>query len=213
MEERHPGLLASIHYADAMLGKVLAALEASPHAQNTIVVLWSDHGWHLGEKNHWQKFTGWRACTRVPLIVRVPSGTPGLTTGTKPSRCNKPVNLVSLFPTLLELCGLPANPEHDGPSLVPLLRDTSAGWPHVSVTCLGQPGSYGLSGEHWRLIHYANGDEELYDIELDPTNGRISPATRRTRSNSSNCATSRRKSLPRNQRPRWNRFRHCRGRL
>jgi len=162
------GYLASIHYADAMLGKVLAALEASPHARNTIVVLWSDHGWHLGEKNHWQKYTGWRACTRVPLIVRVPSGTPGLRTGTQPSRCNKPVNLVSLFPTLLELCGLPPIPEHEGPSLVPLLRDASADWPHVSVTCLGQPGSYGLSGEHWRLIHYANGDEELYDIERDP---------------------------------------------
>ncbi len=162
------GYLASIHYADAMLGKVLAALDASPHAKNTIVVLWSDHGWHLGEKNHWQKYTAWRACTRVPLIVRVPPGVPGLAAGTKPARCNKPVNLVSLYPTLLQLCGLPAIPEHDGPSLVPLLRDPQANWDHLSTTFLGQPGSYGLSGERWRLIHYANGEEELYDIDNDP---------------------------------------------
>jgi arylsulfatase A-like enzyme len=162
------GYLASIHYADAMLGKVLAALDASPHARNTIVVLWSDHGWHLGEKNHWQKYTAWRACTRVPLIVRVPPGSPGLAAGTKPARCDKPVNLVSLYPTLLELCGLPAIPDHDGPSLVPLLRDPQANWEHLSTTFLGQPGSYGLSGERWRLIHYANGDEELYDIQNDP---------------------------------------------
>ena len=162
------GYLASIHYADAMLGKVLAALDASPHAKNTIVVLWSDHGWHLGEKNHWQKYTAWRACTRVTLIVRVPPGAPGLAGGTKPGRCNKPVNLVSLYPTLLELCGLPAIPEHDGPSLVPLLHDPQTDWKHLSTTFLGQPGSYGLSGERWRLIHYANGEEELYDIDNDP---------------------------------------------
>jgi arylsulfatase A-like enzyme len=162
------GYLASIHYADAMLGKVLTALDASPHAKNTIVVLWSDHGWHLGEKNHWQKYTGWRACTRVPLIIRVPPAAPGLPAGTQPARCNKPVNLVSLFPTLLELCGLPAIPEHDGPSLVPLLRDPQAKWDHLSTTFLGQPGSYSLSGERWRFIHYANGEEELYDIETDP---------------------------------------------
>ncbi len=68
------GYLASIYFADTMLGKVIDALEQSPYADNTIVVLWSDHGWHLGEKQHWQKFTGWRACTRVPLIIRVPEG-------------------------------------------------------------------------------------------------------------------------------------------
>ena len=68
------GYLASINFADAMLGRVLDALEAGPNKDNTIVVLWSDHGWHLGEKQHWQKFTGWRASTRVPLMIRVPKG-------------------------------------------------------------------------------------------------------------------------------------------
>jgi arylsulfatase A-like enzyme len=162
------GYLASIHFADAMLGKVLDALEKSPHADNTIVVLWSDHGWHLGEKQHWQKFTAWRVCTRVPLMIRVPKGTPGLPQGTQPGVCSKPVNLLSLFPTLLKLCGLPGESHHDGPSLLPLLQNPKADWPHVSVTHLGDPGSFGLSAERWRYIRYANGDEELYDIKTDP---------------------------------------------
>lgn len=159
--------LASIHFADAMLGKVLQALDESPHANNTIVVLWSDHGWHLGEKQHWQKFTGWRVCTRVPLIITVPRGCPGLPAGTMPAICSRPVNLLSLFPTLLELCGLPEESQHDGPSLVPLLRDPKSEWSHVSITYLADPGSFAVSGDRWRLIHYANGDEELYDIQSD----------------------------------------------
>ena len=72
------GYLASIAFADAMVGRVMDALERSPNRDNTIVVLWSDHGWHLGEKEHWQKYTGWRVCTRVPLIVKVPAGVKAL---------------------------------------------------------------------------------------------------------------------------------------
>ena len=162
------GYLASIHYADAMLGIVLDALQNSPHAETTIVVLWSDHGWHLGEKEHWQKFTPWRVCTRVPLMIRVPKGAPGLREGTMPETCDRPVNLLSLAPTLLDLCQLPAEPHHDGPSLVPLLKNPGADWDHVSVTHLQEPGSYGLSAQRFRLIHYAGGAEELYDVETDP---------------------------------------------
>jgi arylsulfatase A-like enzyme len=162
------GYLASIAFADAMVGRVLDALENGPHRDNTIVVLWSDHGWHLGEKQHWQKYTGWRACTRVPLIVRVPSGTPGLPLGTRPGRiCAQPVNLLSLFPTLVDLAGLPPA-DSDGPSLVPLLNDPKAPWPHVSVTHLAEPGSYSMSALRWRYVHYTNGDEELYDTAADP---------------------------------------------
>ena len=160
--------LASVHYADAMLGRVLDALEASPSGNQTIVVLWSDHGWHLGEKEHWQKYTPWRACTRVPLMVSVPSGAPGLTSGTRPEVCSKPVSLLSLFPTLLQLSGLPSREEHDGPSLIPLLENPDADWPHAAVTYLADPGSYSVSGEAMRLIHYSNGEEELYDIRRDP---------------------------------------------
>lgn len=162
------GYLASIAFADAMVGRVIDALENGPNRDNTIVVLWSDHGWHLGEKQHWQKFTGWRVCTRIPLIVRVPVGTPGLPQGTAAgTTCTAPVNLLSLYPTLTRLTGLPDKETNDGPSLVPLLTDPQAEWPHVSITYLGKPGNYGLSGKRWRLIQYDNGDQELYDIASD----------------------------------------------
>ncbi|MDF1657949.1 MAG: sulfatase-like hydrolase/transferase [Verrucomicrobiales bacterium] len=164
------GYLASIHFADAMLGRVLDALENGPNKDNTIVVLWSDHGWHLGEKQHWQKFTAWRAVTRVPLMVRIPEGAaPGLPDGTTDGTiCDAPVNLLSLFPTLTELSGIPSKADNDGPSLVPLLRDPESEWDHVSLTHLGEPGSYGLSAKDWRYIHYKGGDEELYHITKDP---------------------------------------------
>ena len=163
------GYLASIAFADAMLGRVLDALDNGPNADNTIVVLWSDHGWHLGEKQHWQKFTLWRACTRVPMMVRVPAGISTLSEGTKPgSVVDAPVSLLSLFPTMTDLAGLPQKADNDAPSLVPLLRDADAAWPHVAVTYLHTPGGFSVSDRHWRYIHYANGDEELYQTDEDP---------------------------------------------
>jgi arylsulfatase A-like enzyme len=164
------GYLASIHFADAMLGRVMDALESGPNRDQTIVVLWSDHGWHLGEKQHWQKYTAWRACTRVPLMIRVPKGiAPGLPDGTRAGEaCSAPVNLLSLFPTLTELAGIRSDPGHDGPSLVPLLKDSEHDWRHVSLTHLGDAGSFGMSDRKWRYIRYAKGGEELYDIEKDP---------------------------------------------
>ncbi|WP_372805769.1 sulfatase-like hydrolase/transferase [Pontiella sp.] len=164
------GYLASIHFADAMLGRVLDALENGPNKNNTIVVLWSDHGWHLGEKEHWQKYTAWRATTHIPLMVRVPDGiSPALPQGTTAgSVCDQPVSLISLYPTLVELAGLPAKADNSGPSLLPLLKDAEADWDHVAITYLSRPGSIGISGTDWRYIHYANGDEELYNVENDP---------------------------------------------
>ena len=153
------GYLASIYFADTMLGRVLDTLESSAHKNNTILVLWSDHGWHLGEKQHWQKFTGWRACTRVPLMIKTPDTTPGV--------CEKPVSLTSLFPTLLDLAELPGEKHHDHPSLRPLLEDPNAEWPHVAITHLNRPENYSISDVQWRYIHYQNGDEELYDISKD----------------------------------------------
>ena len=161
--------LASIHFADAMLGRVLDALEKSPHRDNTIVVLWSDHGWHLGEKEHWQKYTGWRVCARVPLMIRVPKGAPGLPEGTTPgSVCDRPVSLVDLFGTLTDLCGLPSKVDIINQSLVPLLRDPESDWPHAAITHLDKPENYAISTQRWRYIHYAGDEEELYDIETDP---------------------------------------------
>lgn len=163
------GYLASIHFADAMLGRVLDALDRSPHRDNTIVVVWGDHGWHLGEKEHWQKFTPWRVGTRVPLMIRVPEGVPGLPEGTAPGGlCDRPVNLVDLFETLTELCGLPSKPGTVSRSLVPLLRDPATPWPHASLTHLDHPQNYAISTERWRYIHYRDNGEELYDTKSDP---------------------------------------------
>jgi arylsulfatase A-like enzyme len=163
--------LASIHFADAMIGRVLDALDKSPYRDNTLVVFWSDNGWHLGEKERWQKYTGWRVCTRIPLVIRVPKGVPGLPDGTTAgATCGRAVSLTDLYCTLTELCGLPAAQNKDASvrSLVPLLRDPGADWPHAAVTQLSKPGSYAISRENWRYIHYANGDEELYNIAEDP---------------------------------------------
>lgn len=163
--------LAAIHFSDAMVGRVLDALEKSSARDNTIVVLWSDHGWHLGEKEHWQKFTGWRLCTRVPLIIRVPKGVPGLAGGTSAGGvCDRALSLTDLFRTLTDLCGLPASQNKDASerSLVPLLRDPQAAWPHAAITQLQTPDTYSVSRDNWRYIHYANGAEELYDIAGDP---------------------------------------------
>ena len=107
-------------------------------------------------------------CTRVPLIIRVPKETVGLPKGTKAgSICSKPVNLLSLFPTLTALAGIDAKKDNNGPSLVPLLENPKGKWNHKSVTYLNHPGSYSIIGQRWRYIHYKEGDEELYDIETD----------------------------------------------
>lgn len=163
------GYLASIYFADTMVGRVIDALEAGPNADNTIVVLWSDHGWQLGEKEHWQKYTPWRAVTRVPLIIRAPEGTPRLAEGTRTHQfCRHPVNLVSLSPTLTALAGIAPQPRAESPSLVPLLKSPDADWPHVSITYTGKVNRYAISGEDYRYIHYEDGSEELYDIAKDP---------------------------------------------
>ena len=153
------GYLASIHFADAMLGNVLDALDQSPRRKNTIVVLWSDHGWHLGEKEHWQKFTGWRACSRVPMMILAP--------GINPSVCDQPVSTIDLFKTLTSLSGITAPENISGTDLSPLLKDPNLDWPHIALTQLRGPDAYALSGKDFRYIHYANDEEELYNISED----------------------------------------------
>ncbi len=157
--------LASISFSDAMLGRVLDALDAGPNRENTIVVLWSDHGYHLGEKGHWHKQTLWERSTRVPLLAVVPGVTePG-------SRCARPVNLVDLYPTLLELTGLPLRQGLAGRSLVPLLKVPDAPRGRPSLTTYA-PGSYAVRDERWRYIRYNTGEEELYDMRSDPNEWR-----------------------------------------
>jgi arylsulfatase A-like enzyme len=153
--------LASIYFADAMLGRVLDALEQSPHRDNTIVVLWSDHGWHLGEKEHWRKFALWEEATRAPLIWVVPGLTrPG-------TRCDRPVDFMGIYPTLAELCGLPVPAHQEGVSLAPLLRDPAAAWDRPAITNY-RFGNHTVRTAGWRYIRYENGDEELYDETADP---------------------------------------------
>ncbi|MFN9914003.1 MAG: sulfatase-like hydrolase/transferase, partial [Pirellulaceae bacterium] len=153
--------LASITFCDALIGRLLDALESGPAARNTIVILWSDHGWHLGEKQHLHKFTLWERSTRVPLVVAVP----GLTA--ENSRTARPVGLIDLFPTLIELCQLASLVPLDGQSLVPLLREPNRAWERPALTTHG-PGNHALRSENFRYIRYADGGEELYDHRVDP---------------------------------------------
>lgn len=155
--------LASISYADSQLGRVLAAFDSSPYATNTIVVLWSDHGWHLGSKLHWHKSTLWEEATRVPLIIDAPEMKPGV--------CDAPVSLISIFPTLLDLCGQPAPQQLDGPTLVPLLKDPNTPWTELAVIEFRR-GNAAVRDARYRLIRYADGGEELYDHKTDPSEWR-----------------------------------------
>ncbi|MBI1322562.1 sulfatase-like hydrolase/transferase [bacterium] len=152
--------LASISFMDAQLGRLLDALESSGHADDTVVVLWSDHGWHLGEKAITGKNTLWDRSTRVPMIW---SG-PGIISG---GRCDEPVELLDIYPTLLELAGLPARPALEGLSLVPQLRHAATPRTRPALTTHG-PGNHGLRARDWRYIRYADGSEELYDMRVDP---------------------------------------------
>lgn len=151
--------LASIRWIDEQLGRVLDALDNGPYAKNTIVVLFSDHVYHLGEKQRWSKFSLWERTTRVPLIISVPGGVK--------ARSDKPVELLSIDPTLIELCGLPANPKLEGVSLRPLFDNPNADWKHVAISTLGE-NNHAVRDERWRYIRYADGSEEFYDHQTDP---------------------------------------------
>ncbi len=152
--------LACIHYCDANVGRVLDALNSSPHRDNTIVVLLGDHGWHLGEKDHWQKFTLWERSCRAPLIIRTPS------MAHAGADCSRIVELLDLYPTLIDLCGLPAKPGLEGVSLKPLLANPSVTWDRPAITSNGA-GRITVRTEVWRYSRYADG-EELYDELRDP---------------------------------------------
>ena len=147
-------------FADAQIGRVLDALDKSPRRDSTIVVLWSDHGFHLGEKDHIEKFALWEKSNHIPFIVVAPGVTkPG-------SRCGRPVDMTSLYPTLLELCGLPSEAKCDGRSLVPLLREPKAKWDRPAVMTYMR-GNHAVRSDRWRYIRYADGSEELYDHDAD----------------------------------------------
>ena len=159
--------LATISFADAQIGRVLDALDDSGLAGNTVVVFYSDNGFHLGEKRHWHKSTLWERATHVPFVIAGPGlGTPG-------QRIDRPVSLQDLYPTLVDLCGLPvADSERiDGDSLAPLIADPDRMWREAALTTYLR-GNHALRTERWRYIRYHDGGEELYDRDADPTEER-----------------------------------------
>ena len=157
--------LACVTYVDYEIGRLLEALDASPKKDNTVIVLWSDHGWHLGEKQHWGKWTGWERSTRVPLIV-VPPQRAKEDFAKAGSVCAQPVGLIDLYPTSLELCGIADPIKLDGESLVPLLKNPQLKTDRAVVTMFDQ-GNVSVRTMRWRYIRYADGSEELYDHQTD----------------------------------------------
>lgn len=155
------GYLASITFADTMVGRVLEALEQGPHAANTTVVLWSDHGWHLGEKLHWRKFALWEEATHNVLMLRAPGVTKA------GGRCPRAVNLLDIYPTLIDIAQLPQRSGLEGRSLMPLLKNPGARWSYPTLTTYGK-NNHSVRDERWRYIRYADGSEELYDRNKDP---------------------------------------------
>jgi arylsulfatase A-like enzyme len=151
--------LACVSFTDSQVGRLLTALEETGHAKNTIVVLWGDHGWHLGEKLITGKNTLWERSTHVPLVF----AGPGVASG---ARCDQPAELLDIYPTLVELSGLPPRDDLEGHSLVPQLKDASAERPWPAITSHNQ-GNHGVRSRHWRYIRYADGSEELYDLRSD----------------------------------------------
>ena len=161
VEDTIHGYLACMSYADSMIGRVLDALEASPYADNTIVVLWSDHGYHHGEKSHWGKHTLWERTSNVPFIW----AGPGVAKG---KRTEVTVSLIDIYPTLADLCQLPQPRQQlEGTSIADILanpvnaKDRTVFLPHT------QPGEFAAINCDWRYIRYSDG-EELYDLKKDP---------------------------------------------
>jgi len=153
--------LAATAYADAQMGRVLDALEKSKYRDNTIVMLMSDHGFHLGEKHHWQKSTLWEEATHCLLMFRAP----GMTKAG--GKCERFVSLQDLYRTLTDLCGLKAPDYVEGRSLVPLLKQPNADWESTAITAYGD--SYiTIRNERFRYIRYREGQDELYDCSHDP---------------------------------------------
>jgi choline-sulfatase len=150
--------MAASSYADECVGVVLEALQNSKYADNTIVILFGDHGWHLGEKLRFRKATLWKESTQLPLMIKLP--------GMKNQQyCYRTVNLIDLYPTLIELCNLPKK-ELDGKSFVSLLKNPDMEW-HPTVTSIN-PGAHSVISEDWHYINWGKGVEELYNLKADP---------------------------------------------
>ncbi len=170
--------LAAISYLDAQVGRVIDAFDKSEHRDNTIICLWGDHGWHLGEKQHWRKFALWEESTRAPMIWVAPGVTPANRI------CERTVDFMGIYPTMCDLAGITIPKHVQGESFKALLANPSAEWSHPGITTFGRD-NHAIRTEKWRYIRYANGDEELYDEQADPyewTNLATKPEYAKTKS-------------------------------
>lgn len=160
-KEAVQGYLAAISYCDAMVGRLLDAFDKSAYRDNTIICFWSDHGWSLGEKEHWRKFALWEEPTRAPFIWVVP----GLTTPNQ--ACDRTVDYMSIYPTLCELAGIEVPGHVQGRSIRSLLANPKAAWDQPAITTYLYM-NHTIRAEGWRYIRYHDGGEELYDERGDP---------------------------------------------
>jgi arylsulfatase A-like enzyme len=160
-KDRVRAYLAAVSYMDAQIGRLLDALNKSPYAENTIIVFVGDNGWHLGQKEHWGKVTLWNEATRVPMIWVAPGVTKS------GAKCQQAVDLMSLYPTLCTLAGVPVPKHAEGVNIKPLLADPAAEWTTPALTTMYKD-NHTLVTADWRYIHYADGTEELYNERTDP---------------------------------------------
>jgi choline-sulfatase len=151
--------LACTSFVDSQIGRIMTAIDKAGIADNTIVVLWGDHGWHLGEKGITGKNTLWDRGTKVPLIFTGP--------GVAKGRCSQPAELLDIYPTLIDLCKLSPRTDLEGLSLQPQLTNADSPRQRPAITSHNQ-GNHGVRSQRWRYIHYADGSEELYDMQADP---------------------------------------------
>lgn len=157
------GYYACTTFADYNIGRVLDALADSPYADNTMIVFVSDNGYHVGEKNHFEKSTLWSASARIPFAVRLP----GDTNAGKISPAT--VGLIDLFPTLMDYCELPKPRQRiEGKSIRSVLEDPAATWSRPGITVYEEQ-MFSVTDGQFRYIRYADGTEELYDRNEDPS--------------------------------------------
>ncbi len=149
--------LATITFVDDCIGVLLDGLKNSKYAENTIVMLWGDHGWYLGEKMRYGKTELWQEASRVPMMVKVPGVTPNN------KRCYGLVNLIDMYPTLIELCDLPPNPKNDGRSFAELLHNPDMEWNFPTLTTMGFGNHRIFDGRYSYINHKSKGAEQLYD--------------------------------------------------
>jgi iduronate 2-sulfatase len=159
------GYFASVTFVDAQIGKVLAELDRLSLRNNTIVILWSDNGWHLGDHGRWSKPTNFESCARIVLMISAPGMIRGISTDAL-------VELIDIYPTLSELCGLTPPDYLEGTSFAPLLRSPQLPWKKAAFTCLFNYTTVSVRTNRYRYIQRPSGQNELYDLVLDPAENR-----------------------------------------